>query len=71
MQDGPGRFELYRQPPEPEHCSFCGQADDDDDLLFFDGDDPEDPGTAISVCDSCQAWAYRTQLAAGYAAEDN
>jgi hypothetical protein len=68
MPDVPEGWEEYRQKPEPEHCSICGRADDD--LLFFDGNDPEDPGTAIFVCDSCMGWGHRTQLAAVYAAED-
>jgi hypothetical protein len=69
MAEGPEGWEPYkRKPDEPERCSFCGRADDN--LLFWDGGDAEDPGTPFLACSGCQAWAYRTVLLAGYAAED-
>jgi hypothetical protein len=68
VPDVPEGFELWTGNDDPERCSFCERADDN--LLFLDGWDPDDPGTPILVCDSCMGWGHRTQLAAGYAVED-
>ncbi len=59
-------WETY--PYKPERCSFCSRPDDDP--LFLDGGDPEDPGTPILVCDTCMGWGHRTQLAAEYSQEN-
>jgi hypothetical protein len=69
MPEIPDGWELYKgKPDEPERCDICRRADDD--LLFLDGWNLEDPGTGILVCDACMGWGHRTQLAAGYVAED-
>lgn len=59
MPNLPDGFEAYRIT-EPERCDLCRRPDDE--MLLFDGFDPEDPGTGVLVCSECQSWGYRTLL---------
>ncbi len=60
-------------PYEPDPCDLC--ARDERDQMVYDGwgygpEPLDEPGTAVSLCDRCQAWAYRVQLAAVCDLED-
>ena len=71
MTNIPDGWEII--PCEPDPCDLCAKVAREQMVYDGEGYGPEpldEPGTAISLCDHCQAWAYRTLLAAGYSQED-
>ena len=48
-------WDVYRQPPEPERCSFCVAED----THIWVGN-PDEPGLDdLLLCDSCFGWSQR------------